>query len=55
MVDLTVLKALGATGTFHEALKPYQRDGILPTRKAAQEILVPMLWDAILGRDSAKK
>ena len=33
-----------------EALKPYQRDGILPTRKAAQEILVPMLWDAILGR-----
>lgn len=38
-----------------EALKPYQRDGILPTRKAAQEILVPMLWDAILGRDSAKK
>ena len=38
-----------------EALKPYQRDGILPTRKAAQEILVPMLWDAILGRDNAKK
>lgn len=38
-----------------EALKQYQRDGILPTRKAAQEILVPMMWDAILGREHTKK
>mgnify|MGYP000803358018 FL=1 len=32
-----------------EGLKQYQRDGILPTKKAATEVLVPMLWKAIFG------
>ena len=33
-----------------EGLKQYQRDGILPTKKAANEVLVPMLWKAIFGK-----
>ena len=33
-----------------EGLKQYQRDGILPTKKAANEVLVPMLWEAIFGK-----
>lgn len=32
-----------------EGLKQYQRDGILPTKKAATEVLVPMLWKAMFG------
>lgn len=33
-----------------EGLKQYQRDGIVPTKKAANEVLVPMLWEAIFGK-----
>lgn len=50
LVDFTKVfnKIYDAGG--EEALKEYQRDGILPTRKASKEILVPMLWKAMTGR-----